>query len=141
MINAEQLAKELSRSQQVIDITTTGRVSGKPHRHEIRLHIAEGQLYITGSVGGSGRETGPARPRDWYRNMVKTNAFILHLKADVRGSKESIADFEANARPILDPVERRAALISLLANYGHQDELELRVASAPLVQVTLGAEI
>jgi hypothetical protein len=140
-MDAETLKKELSRSQQVIDITTTGRVTGKPHRHEIRLHIAEGQLYITGSVGGSGKETGPNFPRDWYRNMVATNAFILHLKGDVRGSKESIADFNATASPLLDPEERRAALVALLANYGHQDELDLRVAQAPLVQVTLGAEL
>ena len=140
-MDAETLRNELARSQQVVDITTTGRVTGKPHRHEIRLHIAENQLYITGSVGGKRNEKGASFPRDWYRNMVATNAFILHLKGDVRGSKESIADFNATASPLLDPEERRAALVALLANYGHQDELDLRVAQAPLVQVTLGAEL
>lgn len=35
----------------IIDITTTGRVSGRPHRIETGLFRADGQLYLTGSPG------------------------------------------------------------------------------------------
>lgn len=35
----------------VIDITTTGRKTGRPHRKEIWFHNVDGQLYITGSPG------------------------------------------------------------------------------------------
>ena len=40
----------------VIDITTIGRKSGRPHRNEIWFHNMDGQVYITGL---------PER-RDWY---------------------------------------------------------------------------
>ena len=38
-------------TDQVIDITTTGRRSGQPRRIEIWFHNLDGRLYITGTPG------------------------------------------------------------------------------------------
>ena len=44
------------KTDEVVDITTTGRKSGDARRIEIRLHALDGKLYITGR---------PGRPRSW----------------------------------------------------------------------------
>ena len=44
----------------VIDITTTGRKTGRPRRKEIWFHNIDGHLYITGTPGR----------RDWYANLL-----------------------------------------------------------------------
>ena len=58
----------------VIDITTTGRKTGRPRRIEIRFHNIDGHLYITGT---------PGRPRDWYANLLAHPEFTFHLKCDL----------------------------------------------------------
>ena len=58
----------------VIDITTTGKVTGRPWRKEIWLHSVDGRLYITGIP----------RPRSWYANLVANPEFTLHLKRGVK---------------------------------------------------------
>ena len=35
----------------IIDITTTGRKSGRPHRIEIAFHSLNGKIYISGMPG------------------------------------------------------------------------------------------
>lgn len=107
-------------SDRVIDITTTGRVSGQPRRIEMWFHNLDGQIYITGLPG----------PRDWYANMEAEPRFIFHLK------ESATADLPARARPIVDPEERRPILERILTNLGRPaSTLEAWLEQSPLVAV------
>ena len=48
---------------QVIDLTTTGRRTGRPRRIEIFLHEEEGRLFISGMPRAD-------RTRDWIHNIT-----------------------------------------------------------------------
>ena len=102
-----------------VDITTTGRKSGRPSRIEIAFQNIDGTIYISGTPG----------KRDWYANLVANPNFTFHLKKDVR------ADLPARARPITDPAERRAVLTPFVANWNRSNELDEWVARSPLVEV------
>jgi deazaflavin-dependent oxidoreductase (nitroreductase family) len=103
-----------------IDITTTGRRSGRPSRIEIWFHNLNGRIYITGLPGR----------RDWYANVVANPEFTFHLKQSAR------ADLQARALPIADEAERREVLVEILRRLG-RDELDRWVADAPLIEVEL----
>ncbi len=75
----------------VIDITTTGKKTGRPRRKEIWFHNIGGELYITGTPGR----------RDWYANMIANPEFTFHLKQSTR------ADLPARATPVLDTARRQ----------------------------------
>src|SRR5262252_11056318 len=81
---------------QTIDITTTGRRSGRPRRIEIVFHNIDGRIYISGIP----------RPtkRDWLINLEAEPRFTFHLKGRVK------ADLPAVARVIDDETERRSVL-------------------------------
>lgn len=55
---------------QIVDITTTGRLSGTKRRKEIWFHNLDGKIYITGIPGR----------RDWYANLLVNPDFTFHLK-------------------------------------------------------------
>ena len=54
-------------SDRTLDITTTGRISGLPHRIEIWFHNADGAIYITGTLP----------TRDWYAPSRRQTVFHL----------------------------------------------------------------
>ena len=118
-MNKQDIQRSLAKRDQTVEITTTGRRTGRPHRIEVRLHNVDGRLFITGGVG----------KRDWYANVRATPAFTLHLKQDIA------AALEAHATPIVDDAERRSVLRPLLDQSGHLDQLEERLASSPLIHV------
>lgn len=105
----------------MIDITTVGRKTGKPHKIEIAFHNFDGVFYITGSPGR----------RDWYANVVANPQFTLHLKQSTQ------ADISAKAIPITDEAARRRVLSKVVTKWGKQDELEAFVQSSPLIEVQL----
>ena len=104
-----------------IDITTTGRKSGRPRRIEIWYRRVNGRTNITGMPG----------PRDWYANLRANAGFIFYLKESVR------ADLPARSRPIDDPVERRQILSApAMAWYQNQvGSVDRLVQGSPLVEV------
>jgi hypothetical protein len=106
-----------------IDITTTGRSSGRPRRLEIWFHNLDGRIYITGTPG----------KRDWYANLLADPAFTFHLKEGLT------ADLPARATPITDEAGRRAVFARILRNLGHPGDLEAWVAGSPLVEVAFDA--
>jgi hypothetical protein len=108
-------------TDRTIDITTTGRTTGRPHRIEIWFHNLDGRLYLTGTPG----------TRGWYANLQAHPAFTFHLKGTVR------ADLRARATPILDPARRRTILSRLLDRLGHAEELDAWVRESPLVEVEI----
>lgn len=105
----------------LIDITTTGKKSGKSHRVEIAFHNFDGRLYITGMPG----------KRDWYANMVEHPQFTFHLKQSTQ------ADIPATATPITDEATRRGVLAKVVEKWNQRDNLEAFVQSSPLVEVKL----
>ena len=109
----------------LIDITTTGRRTGRPRRIEIWFHYQDGRIFITGSPGARG----------WYANMRANPRFTWHFKQSLT------RDVPAVATPITDKRERRALFARMM-------ELEERMAHvevddwakrSALVQVELGA--
>ena len=105
-----------------IDITTTGRASGRPRRIEIVFHNIDGRIYISGIPS--------PRRRSWLANLEAQPAFTLHLKGAVR------ADLPARARIIDDEAERRRILQAVARNWRRND-VERMVQQSPLIEVLL----
>ncbi|KPK07459.1 MAG: hypothetical protein AMJ56_13280 [Anaerolineae bacterium SG8_19] len=118
------MKEEIERALQtdsLIDITTTGRMTGQSHRIEIAFHYLDQDIYISGMPGR----------RDWYANLVANPEFTLHLKQSIQ------ADIPAIATPILDEAQRRKVLANIIQKWGRQNELESFVKNSPLVEVQL----
>jgi deazaflavin-dependent oxidoreductase (nitroreductase family) len=69
------------KSDNLIDITTTGKKTGSPRRIEIAFHNFDGALYITGLPG----------KRDWYANLLAQPRFTFHLKQSAHADLPAIA--------------------------------------------------
>jgi F420H(2)-dependent quinone reductase len=108
-------------TERTIDITTTGRTTGRPHRIEIWFHNLAGRLYLTGTPG----------TRGWYANLLAHPGFTFHLKGAVR------ADLPARATAVVEPAERRAVLSRLLERLGRAAEVEAWIRDSPLVEVEI----
>jgi deazaflavin-dependent oxidoreductase (nitroreductase family) len=81
------------------DLTTTGRVSGRPHRIEIWFAQDGDSLYLL---------AGSRERADWVRNLSVTPAVSVELGGERRGG---------NARIVEDPDEDAQARRSVLAKY------------------------
>jgi deazaflavin-dependent oxidoreductase (nitroreductase family) len=79
-----------------IDITTTGRRSGKARRIEIVFYRIGEDVYLSGIPAPT--------TRDWLANLAANPRFIFHLKNRV------VADLPATATIIVEPAERRRIL-------------------------------
>ena len=106
---------------QTVDITTTGRKSGKPRKLEIVAHNIDGRIYISGIPF--------PRRRSWLANLDANADMTFHLKGKLR------ADLPATARVIEDETERRQILPHIARNWGRKD-LEKMVEQSPLIEVT-----
>ena len=104
----------------IIDITTIGRKSGRPHRIEIAFHNLDDKVYISGLPGR----------RDWYANLSANPEFTFHLKRRVK------ADLPARARPVQEQGVRRDILAQITRVWGRERQLERFVAESPLVEVS-----
>jgi hypothetical protein len=102
-----------------IDITTTGRKTGRPRRIELVFHPIGGRIYISGR---------PGWPRGWIANLRAHPAMTFHLKGPI------VTDLPASGRVILEREERERVLAPIAAGWGY--ELGLMVESAPLIEVT-----
>lgn len=114
------VAAALQRGQ-TIDITTTGRRTGRPRRLEIVFHNIGGRIYISGQP----------RPekRDWLLNLEANPRFTFHLKGRTR------ADLPALARVIADETERRE-VIPHIARAWRRTDVDRMVRESPLIEVT-----
>jgi deazaflavin-dependent oxidoreductase (nitroreductase family) len=115
-----------------IDITTTGRRSGKPRRIEIVFYRLGEDVYLSGI---------PApKTRDWLANLAANPQFTLHLKHGV------VADPPARATIVLEPAERRRVLAVFVEEFNRRRRenndgwppavLDEWVAQSPLARVT-----
>ena len=120
MIMTDEVARALEQDQ-TIDITTTGRQTGRPSRKEIWFHNLDGRLFITGTPGR----------RDWYANLVAHPEFTFHLKQSVR------ADLFGRATPVVDNAQRRDIIAKIHQMLGGNRDLDAWVSGSPLVEVEL----
>jgi deazaflavin-dependent oxidoreductase (nitroreductase family) len=116
------ISQALARGR-VIDITTTGRRTGRPRRIEIVFHNIDGRIYISGMPRAD-------RARAWLRNLESDPSLIVHLKGDVT------ADLPATARVITDPAERRR-IFDWITTHAWRQDPEQMLAHSPLIEVTL----
>lgn len=108
-------------ADRVVDITTTGRFSGEPHKVEIWFHNVDGGIYITGTPG----------PRSWYANLLGNAALTFHLKESVQ------LDLAGMAIPVVDEERRRKILGEITQRVAPTADLDEWVAASPLVEVRL----
>ena len=119
-VTKEAIEAALERGH-TIDMTTTGRRTGRPRRIEIVFHNIDGRIYISG--------TPTSRKRRWLANLEADPHLTFHLKGRVR------ADLPATARVIDAETERRVILPHVARNWG-RDDLERMVRYSPLIEVT-----
>ena len=118
----ETISQALQHSQ-VIDLTTTGRRSGRPRKIEIFLHADDGRLFISGIPRAD-------RTRDWIHNITADPRVVLHLKQSVA------ADIPATARVVTDEAERRPLMVAAAKRWGRTDVDEM-VRHSPLIVLTV----
>lgn len=105
-----------------IDLTTTGRRSGRPRRIEIWLLAIEGRYFITGTPGR----------RDWLDNIRADGSVVVHLK------QGHPADLAARATEVLDADLRRRVLTHPAAAwYRERAPLDALLATSPMIELNL----
>ncbi len=115
------IRRALSRGH-LIDITTTGRKSGRPRRIEIVFHNMDGRLIITGMPRAD-------RKRAWLVNLESDPHLTVHLKGAAQ------ADLAATARVITDETERRAIAEWIVGNAWPNQDADTMTAYAPMIEV------
>ena len=106
-------------NDRVVDITTTGRKTGKQHRIEVGLRHLDGQIYLSNSPG----------TRDWAANLLANPEFTYHLKQSTQ------IDLAARATPVKDAHEKRELFTKILGKEDHLDQLEARMKGSHLFRV------
>lgn len=104
-----------------IDITTTDRNTGEPHRVEVAFYQIEGKIYFSGRPG----------TKNWYLNLVENPEFTFHLKHSIQ------SDLPAKATPIVDEQERRRLFGILVEIWDRQERFDEYLEGSPLVEVEL----
>src|SRR2546421_10750061 len=123
-VTKEAIETALQRGH-TIDITTTGRRSGKPRRLEIVFHNVGGRIYISGTPY-------PGK-RKWLLNLEADPHFTFHLKG------RTLADLDATARVIDDEAERRE-ILPHIARAWRRNDLDRMVRDSPLIEVTFNSK-
>ena len=107
----------------LIDITTTGRRSGRPRRIEIVFHNMDGRIIISGMPS--------RRTRAWIRNLGADPRITMHLKGTLQ------ADLPGTARIITDATERRIVADWLVTHSWPRMDADAMAAYSPMIEVTL----
>jgi deazaflavin-dependent oxidoreductase (nitroreductase family) len=103
-----------------IELTTTGRRSGRPTRIEIWWFHIEDRFVITGTP----------RPRDWMANVSVRPEVVIHANG---------VDYPATARVVDDEAFRRRVFVDPATSwYRNRADLEELVATSPMVEIDFG---
>jgi deazaflavin-dependent oxidoreductase (nitroreductase family) len=102
-----------------VDITTTGRRSGRPRRIETWFYNVDGRIFLSGTPGR----------RDWYANLAANPDFTFHLKQSVR------TDLPARARLVTDPSERREVVEGIFRSRAASGDVDGWVEGSPIAEV------
>lgn len=122
----DDIRSALHRSQ-TIDLTTTGRRTGRLRRIEIFMHDEDGLLFISGMPRAD-------RTRDWIYNIRAEPRVVVHLKHRI------VADLPATAREITDPDERRP-LIEAAARRWRRTDVETMFQHSPLIVLSIPGDV
>ena len=106
-----------------IDITTTGRRTGRPRRIEIVFHRIDGRMWISGMPS--------PRKRAWISNLEADPHLTVHLKGPL-----AVADLPATARVVTDATERRP-ILERVARAWRRTDVDRMVVQSPLIEVTV----
>jgi deazaflavin-dependent oxidoreductase (nitroreductase family) len=117
----DKAVQQALKTDRTIDITTTGRKTGRPRKTEIWFYNIDGRLYICG----------PGGQRDWYANILAHPDITFHFK------ESAIADLPATALPITDPQQRRQVFKAILKILDQPQDLDDWTRSGPLVEIKL----
>ncbi len=105
-----------------IDLTTTGRRSGRPARIEIWWFHVDGRFIVTGTPGR----------RDWFANVRADPEVTVHTP---------VGDFAGRATVIDDPEFRRRVFTHPdVGWYQTQTELDRLVATSPMIEIALDGQ-
>ena len=107
-------------TDRLVDITTTGRKSRKPHRIEIMFHYFQGKIYLSGR---------PNLKKDWYANLLANPVFTVHCKLCLQ------CDVPAKACSVTDEILRQEVFAFTLSQWKEKQDLELWIRSGKLVEV------
>jgi deazaflavin-dependent oxidoreductase (nitroreductase family) len=121
METRETINQALSRGH-LVDITTTGRRSGKKRQLDIAFHNIDGRIYISGMPS-------PKR-RNWLSNLDEDPHFTFHLKGQVK------ADLPATAR-VIEVVDERREILPHVARAWRRNDVDRMVEQSPLIEVLL----
>ena len=107
-----------------VDITTTGRKSGRPRRIETWYYRSRGRYFLSGSPG----------TRDWQANLIANPRMEFHLKESITRT------LDATATHIKDPDERRTIISGFDrfregAQTVYGSDLDTWVESSPLIEL------
>jgi deazaflavin-dependent oxidoreductase (nitroreductase family) len=117
-MTTQPLHHELARYR-TIDLTTTGRRSGRPTRIEIWWFHVDGRFIITGTPG----------KRDWLANVKADPKIVIHSPlGDHPGTAVVVDDVEFRRRVFTDPE---------IGWYRSQAELDRLVAKAPMIEIDI----
>ena len=122
----DSIQRALRRSH-TIDITTTGRRTGKARRIELVFHNVDGRIVISGSPSG--------RKRGWIWNLEADPHLTFHLKRTVH------ADLPATARVTTDEQERRQLAEWIVANAWTNQDVETMTRYSPFIEVTIDQRV
>jgi deazaflavin-dependent oxidoreductase (nitroreductase family) len=117
----DKAVQQALKTDRTIDITTTGRKSGRPRKTEIWFYNIDGRLFICG----------PGGKRDWYANILAHPDITFHLK------ESTMADLPATALPITDTQRRRQIFAAILKILDQPEDLDNWTRSGPLVEIKL----
>jgi deazaflavin-dependent oxidoreductase (nitroreductase family) len=101
-----------------VEITTTGRRTGRPRRIETWRYRAGGRYWLTGSPGS----------RDWYANLVAHPEFTLHLEN---------FDLQVRGRVVTDLHERVRIFGEIMPGLDWAGSLESWLEGSPLVEIEM----
>ena len=118
----DSIRRALDRGH-TIDMTTTGRRTGKPRRIELVFYNIDGRLIISGSPN--------RRKRGWIHNLEADPHLTFHLKRSVH------ADLPGTGRVITDPAERRQLAEWIVANAWPNQDVETMVGFSPFIEVAI----
>lgn len=108
-------------SRRTIELTTYGRKTGLPRRIEIWWFHVDGRFVITGTPGR----------RDWLANVTANPRVVVHADGmDIEAEAKLVTDIEFRRRVFTGPDTRW---------YSTQTQLDRLVASAPMIELKLGA--